>query len=79
MGSVVTPIILTTLEAETRRIMVQGQSGHIVHKTPSPNNQSKMDWRCGLSGRVPALQVPSQVQTPVSPKAQKKKKKKKKA
>jgi hypothetical protein len=28
-------------------------------RPPSLNNQSKMDWRCGSSGRVPAWQVQS--------------------
>jgi hypothetical protein len=43
-----------------RRIMVQGQSGEIVWETPiSKNNQSKIDWRCGSSGRMPALQARS--------------------
>jgi hypothetical protein len=37
------------------------------------NNQSKMDWRCDSSGRVPGLQVkkPS-AQTPIPPKKKKK-------
>jgi hypothetical protein len=30
------PAILATWEAEIRRVMVQGQSGQIVHETPSP-------------------------------------------
>jgi hypothetical protein len=41
-----------TWEAENKRIVVQGQSRQIVREnTPKPhlqNNQSKMDWRCGL-------------------------------
>jgi hypothetical protein len=62
-------IIPATWEAEIRSIMVQGQPGQIVHKPSSQNNQSKMDWRCGSSSRVPALQV----QTPVPPKTKTKK------
>jgi hypothetical protein len=38
--------------------------GKSFRRTPTPtpcdrlqNNQSKMDWRCGPSGRAPALQV----------------------
>jgi hypothetical protein len=30
------PIILTTWEAEIRRMVVQGQPGKIILKTPSP-------------------------------------------
>jgi hypothetical protein len=53
-----TPVILTTWEAETRRIMVQVQPRQKVCKTSiSKNNQSKMDWQCGSSSSVPALQV----------------------
>jgi hypothetical protein len=36
---------------------VGGHLGQIVSHLQ--NNQSKMDWRCGSRGRVPALQVPS--------------------
>jgi hypothetical protein len=40
--------------------MVQGQSRQIVQETPiSKNNQSKRDWRCGLSDRLPVLWVPT--------------------
>jgi hypothetical protein len=51
-------VILCSLEGWDR-IMVQGQSGQIVLQTPCPNNKSNMDWRCGLSGTVPALQAQS--------------------
>jgi hypothetical protein len=44
------PVILTTQEAETRRIEVRSQPGQIVHK-------SKMDWRCGSISTTPALQA----------------------
>jgi hypothetical protein len=51
------PVILATWEAEIGRIAVSGQSRQIVHETLHlQNSQSKMDWRCGSSGRVPALQ-----------------------
>jgi hypothetical protein len=37
-----------------------GQFRQAVCEIPSPkNNQSKMDWRYGSSGRTPALQVQS--------------------
>jgi hypothetical protein len=45
------------LGAGIRRFKVQGQPRQIVHKTHLQNIQGKMDWRCGSSGRVPALQV----------------------
>jgi hypothetical protein len=50
-----TSVTLVTWEAEIRRITVPGQPGQIVLETPSPNNQRKMDWRCGSSKRTPAL------------------------
>jgi hypothetical protein len=49
-------VILATWEAEIRTT-VASQPGQIVHDTPHlQNNQSKMDWRCGSSSRVPDLQ-----------------------
>jgi hypothetical protein len=49
---------LGTWEAEIGRIQAQGQPRQIVPETPHlQNNHSKMDWRCGSRGRVPALQV----------------------
>jgi hypothetical protein len=52
------PVILAIWEAEIRRIMVPGQPRQIVLKNSHLiNNQSKLDWRCGSSGRMPALQV----------------------
>jgi hypothetical protein len=42
------PVILATLEAEIRRIKVQGQPVQIVHETHLQNNQSKVDWRLTL-------------------------------
>jgi hypothetical protein len=47
---------MATWEAKIGRILVWGQTRQIVHKTPSLNNQSQMDWRCGSSNWVPALQ-----------------------
>jgi hypothetical protein len=41
--------------------MVQEQ---IDLKTHLKNNQSKMDWRCGSSGREPALQALSPSSNP---------------
>jgi hypothetical protein len=35
-GQWLTPVTLATWEAEIRRIVVQGQPGQIVLKTPSP-------------------------------------------
>jgi hypothetical protein len=43
------------LEDEIRRIMVRGQPRQIVHETPISKGTRKMDWRCGLSSRAPAL------------------------
>jgi hypothetical protein len=55
-------------EAEIRRIVIRGQPRQKVLQ----NNQSKMDWRCGPSGKVPTLQG---VQTLVASKKKKKKEK----
>jgi hypothetical protein len=51
-----TPVILATSEAEIRRIEVGDQPRKIV-RPYLQNNQSKMDWRYGSHGTVPALQV----------------------
>jgi hypothetical protein len=52
------PVIIATWETEMYRTLVQGQPRQIVLKAPiSKNNQSKVNWRCGLSHRVPVLQV----------------------
>jgi hypothetical protein len=48
------PIILATWEAEIGKILNQG---HLGKQFRRHHNQSKIDWRCGLSGRAPALQV----------------------
>jgi hypothetical protein len=49
-------VILATWKAEIGRMVVQSQTRQTVCKTSSPkNNQSRMDWGCGSSGRVPAL------------------------
>jgi hypothetical protein len=38
-------------------------------RPPSPKYQTKMDWRCGMSGRAPALPMRKPwVQTPLPPK-----------
>jgi hypothetical protein len=47
-------VILAAWEAEIGRVKFQGQPEQIV--PPYKNNHSKMNWRCGSSGRVPALQ-----------------------
>jgi hypothetical protein len=52
-----TSIILATCEAEIRRVEVPGHPMQIVHEALSPNNQSKMDWKCSSSGRTPDLQA----------------------
>jgi hypothetical protein len=49
------PEILATWEAEMGRIVVRGQPGQTVLQIQLQNKQSKMDWRCGSSGRAPAL------------------------
>jgi hypothetical protein len=59
-------------EAEIRRIVIRGQPRQKVLQ----NNQSKMDWRCGPSGKVPTLQG---VQTLVASKKKKRKKERKKS
>jgi hypothetical protein len=56
-------------EAEIRRIVIRGQPRQKVLQ----NNQSKMDWRCGPSGKVPTLQG---VQTLVASKKERKKERK---
>jgi hypothetical protein len=48
------PVVLATWQAETWRIMARGQPRQIdPHRQ---NNQSKMNWRCGSSSRMPTLQ-----------------------
>jgi hypothetical protein len=50
-----TPVTLATWDTEIRRMDVQDQPGQIVPKIPpSKIKQSKMDWRCGSSGRYSA-------------------------
>jgi hypothetical protein len=64
-----------TWEAEIGRVTVQSQHGQIVPETPiSKSNQSKMDCRCGSSGRAP-VSMKSWVQTPVPHKKERKKEK----
>jgi hypothetical protein len=44
------PVILTSQEAEIRRVMVQSQPEQIVHETLSRKNPSqKKGWRSGSS------------------------------
>jgi hypothetical protein len=54
-------VIPATWEAQIGRIVVkvQARTGKQLRDSISKNNQSKMDWRCGSSGRAPALQVQS--------------------
>jgi hypothetical protein len=50
---------------------VRGLPEQIVHEIPIfKNNQSKMEWRCGSSGRAPALED----ETPIPQKKKKSKK-----
>jgi hypothetical protein len=66
----ITPVILASWESEIGRIMIQGQLRQIVHETPPANlqnNQSKMDWRCGSSGRMPTLQCKALSSNPSPP------------
>jgi hypothetical protein len=42
-----------------KRIAVGDQPGQIVHETPSLNNESKIDLRCGSGGKASVLQVRS--------------------
>jgi hypothetical protein len=56
---------LSYWEAKIRRISIWGQPREIVWETPLQNNKSKMDWRCGSSGRALALQAQNRVQMPV--------------
>jgi hypothetical protein len=73
------PLILATWEDEICRIAVQGQPKQIIHETPHLQiNQSQIYWRCASSGKVPALQAWSPVQTCPTKKKKKKKKKRKK-
>jgi hypothetical protein len=53
------PVILAPWEAEIGRIVIRDQIGKIVCETTpiSKTSKAKMDWRCGSSGRAPALQA----------------------
>jgi hypothetical protein len=46
------PVILATLEVESRRIVVQASLG-IKVRPYTQNNESKKGWRRGSSGRTP--------------------------
>jgi hypothetical protein len=53
-------VILAIWEAEMGRLSVQGQSRKIVCEIcPLQLQNNQMGWRCGSSGRMPALQVQS--------------------
>jgi hypothetical protein len=55
------PVIIATWEAESRGLQFEASSGL---KT---TRQSKMDWRCGSSGRALAsVQIPVPQKTPTS-------------
>jgi hypothetical protein len=51
------PVILAIWEAEIMRIEVRGQPWKIIFETLISKITSKMEWRYGLSGRAPALQL----------------------
>jgi hypothetical protein len=51
------PVMLATLEAEIGMIEVPGQSEKTVLYNQLQNNEGKMDWSCGSSSRVPALEA----------------------
>jgi hypothetical protein len=54
-----TTVVLATWEAEIRRIQFQASQGKAFPTLHLQNNQTKMEWRYGSSGRKPALQVQS--------------------
>jgi hypothetical protein len=55
-----TPVILTTWEAEIGRIAGLRASLHkSFTRSHLKNNQSKIDWLHGSSGRIPVLQAQS--------------------
>jgi hypothetical protein len=47
------------LEAEIRKILIQGSLGKLFAIPLLQNNKSKMDRKCGSKGRAPDLQVQS--------------------
>jgi hypothetical protein len=53
-----TPLILTAWETEIRRLKFEASPEHIKFlRLQLQNNLSKMDWRCGSSGKAPVLEV----------------------
>jgi hypothetical protein len=53
-------VIWATWEAEIGRIMVRMPAlANSLWDPHLQNNQTKMDWRCGLGGRGPTLQMQS--------------------
>jgi hypothetical protein len=48
------PEIITIQEAEIRRIMIRDQLCKLFMRPYIENNKSKMNWKCGSRGRVPA-------------------------
>jgi hypothetical protein len=55
-------MILATWRLRYGRLKFEASPGKRVHEIPQ-NNQSKIDWRCGSSGRAPALQAQTSVFT----------------
>jgi hypothetical protein len=53
------PVILDIWEAEIQKLSNEASPGkQLVRPSPLPhiqNNQSKMEWRCGSRGKIPAL------------------------
>jgi hypothetical protein len=70
------PVILATLKAEIGRIMVSGQYGQIIFRTPSPNI-TRTKWTGGVAQVVECLlcKLPVLNSKPQSNKQKKKQKK----
>jgi hypothetical protein len=61
-------VILTTQEAEMRRITVQSQPGQIVHKTLSrenPSQQRAVEWLTTLSSSLSTAKKKKKLKTKI--------------